>query len=72
MIRAILMISILLSLAGCATPATEREAAVVIDTFCSSPASRKRVWNPETDSIASMRDAVTHNRYVDLRCRAAR
>jgi PBP1b-binding outer membrane lipoprotein LpoB len=56
-------------LAGCATTAPE-PPVVVTDTFCVSPASKKRVWNPETDSVQSMREAVTHNRFVDLRCRA--
>ena len=50
-------------LAGCATTQT-----VVTDTFCTSPASKKRTWNPETDSVASMREAVTFNAYIDKRC----
>jgi hypothetical protein len=26
------------------------------------------VWNPETDTIETMRDAVTHNTYIQRRC----
>jgi hypothetical protein len=65
MIRATLALSVLLLLSACAT--TE-PSAVVVDTFCISPASKKRVWNPETDTVETMREAVTHNRYIDLRC----
>jgi hypothetical protein len=54
-----------LILAGCATATAP---AAVVDTFCGSPASRKRSWNPETDSVETMRAAVTFNRYVDKRC----
>jgi hypothetical protein len=53
-----------LLLAGCATTAQ----TVVTDTFCTSPASRKRIWNPDTDTVATMREAVIFNRYIDLRC----
>ena len=53
-----------LMLAACATT-TE---TVVVDSFCLSPASQKKIWNPDTDSVESMSQAVTHNRYVDLRC----
>jgi hypothetical protein len=65
MIRATLTSSILLLLSACATTGTP---AVAVDTFCISPASKKRTWNPETDSVESMREAVTFNRYVDTRC----
>jgi hypothetical protein len=54
-----------LALAGCATTPPSVQ---VVDTFCASPASRKKAWNPETDSIESIREAVTFNRYVDRRC----
>jgi hypothetical protein len=53
-----------LALAGCATTPTPQ----LVDTFCASPASKKRVWNPETDSVASMREATVFNTYVDRRC----
>ena len=52
-------------LAGCATTATE---TVVVDSFCLSPASAKRTWNPDTDTVETMRAAVVHNRFVDMRC----
>ena len=55
-----------LLVAGCATTQT-----AVTDTFCLSPASKKRTWNPETDSVEAMRDAVVHNAYVDRRCSAS-
>ena len=51
--------------AGCAK---EPPPQSVVDTFCLSPASKKRTWNPETDSVDTMRDAVVHNAYVDRRC----
>jgi hypothetical protein len=54
-----------IALAGCATTPP---APAVVDTFCLSPASKKRTWNPETDSVETMRAAVTFNRYVDRRC----
>ena len=59
------LVIIALLLAGCATTA---EPVQVVDTFCLSPASKKRTWNPETDSVEHMREAVTWNRYVDRRC----
>ena len=54
-----------LAASGCATTAPQ---PTVVDTFCLSPASKKRIWNPETDSVETMREAVTFNRYVDKRC----
>jgi hypothetical protein len=48
---------------GCATTAQR-----VTDSFCLSPASKKRSWNPEVDSVERMREAVTWNHYVDRRC----
>jgi uncharacterized lipoprotein YmbA len=54
-----------LLLAGCATTPPP---PTLVDTFCLSPASKKRTWNPETDSVEHMRAAVTFNRYIDRRC----
>lgn len=53
-----------LVVSGCAASSSQ----TVTDTYCLSPASKKRIWNPETDSVESMREAVTINRYTDLRC----
>ena len=52
-----------LALAGCATTDT---TPVVTDTFCLT--ARKRSWDPDVDSIQTMREAVTHNRFIDRRC----
>jgi hypothetical protein len=54
-----------LLLAGCATTASP---PMVVDTFCASPASKKRVWNPDTDTVEHMRESVVFNRYIDMRC----
>lgn len=58
-----------LLVSGCVTTAPE---PVVVDSFCLSPASKKRTWNPEADSVETMREAVTFNRYVDRRCQPKR
>jgi hypothetical protein len=57
-----------LALAGCATTTAPPQQTVMVDSFCTSPASQKRIWNPETDTIEHVRDAVTWNSYVDRRC----
>jgi uncharacterized protein YceK len=59
------LVTLALLVSGCATTATQ---TVVVDTFCGSPASKKRVWNPETDTIEHIREAITFNTYVDRRC----
>ena len=51
--------------AGCATSA---QPVSVVDTFCTSPAARKRAWNPDTDTVEHMRESVIFNRYIDMRC----
>ena len=51
-------------LAGCATSAAT--APVAIDTFCFS--AKKRTWDPDTDSVETMREAVVWNKTVDRRC----
>ena len=56
---------LVLTISGCATTSSP---PAVVDTYCLSPASKKKIWNPETDSVESMREAVTINRYTDLRC----
>jgi hypothetical protein len=57
----LLMVALLL--AGCATAPLQD---VVTDTFCLT--AKKRSWDPDTDSVATMREAVVWNRQVDLRC----
>lgn len=49
-------------LAGCAMT----QATQVVDTFCLT--ATKRTWDPETDSVTTMREAVVWNRLVDRRC----
>ena len=50
------------SLAGCA----KEVPAEVVDTFCIT--AKKRTWDPDTDSVQTMREAVVYNRMVDRRC----
>lgn len=58
-----------LLLAGCeTTPAPEPMAPV--DTFCLT--AKKRTWDPDTDSVPTMREAVVWNRLVDLKCPVTR
>ena len=56
-----------LLLGGCALFQQEPPRAVVVDSFCLSP-NLKRDWDPDTDTVESMRAAVVWNRYVDKRC----
>lgn len=41
----------------------------VVDTFCLT--ARKRTWDPDVDSVPTMREAVVWNKIVDARCRPA-
>ena len=52
-----------LLVAGCAK---EPPVTTVVDAFCLT--SKKRTWDPDTDSVETMREAVVWNRYVDKRC----
>ena len=54
---------IFLALSGCATTATP---PVLTDTFCLT--AKKRTWDPDTDSVQTMREAVVWNKLVDKRC----
>ncbi len=53
-----------LLLAGCAT--TQSTPATAVDTFCLT--AKKRTWDPDVDSVTTMREAVVWNRTVDRRC----
>ena len=48
-------------LSGCATTGGK-----VVDTFCLS--AKKRTWDPDTDSVQTMREAVVYNGVIDRRC----
>jgi sugar (pentulose or hexulose) kinase len=49
-------------LAGCAATAT----TTVVDTYCLT--AKKRTWDPDVDSVQTMREAVVYNRAIDRRC----
>lgn len=56
------VITCLLALTGCA----KEPPVQVADTFCLT--AKKRTWDPDADSIQTMREAVVFNRAVDRRC----
>lgn len=55
------MLTIVASLAGCATQATP----IATDTFCLT--AKKRMWSIQ-DSPETIRDAEAWNKTIDLRC----
>jgi hypothetical protein len=59
----IIAITLTLLLSGCATGKT-----VVVDSFCLSPASKKRTWSVDKDRPEAIREARVWNTYVDRRC----
>lgn len=56
------LVLLALLVAGCA----KEVPAQVVDTFCLT--AKKRTWDPDVDSVQTMREAVVFNRYVDRRC----